>query len=465
MKFMTRLFCLISLAFPLFTNGQAVEGNLLGTWSIPGLAGSNAYDNAYNEIWGFAMNGHEYAVIGTTYGTHFIDVTDPTQPEQVFAVEGRTAGPSIIHRDFHDYKGYLYSIADEGANTTLQIIDITQLPDTIEVVYDSNEYFSRSHNIFIDSSSARLYSCISNGASFGYKPMRIFDISNPLDPQPILEVSKIGEMSISQVHDAYVQNDTAYLHLGPSGFAIVDYSNIDTPNVINVLEATEYPQAGYNHSGWITEDGNYYYMADENYDADIKVLDLRNLPDISVVNTFNAEAEGLSITHNQIVKGDKLYVSYYVDGLQVYDISDPENPVREMFYDTSEELPAPGTYKGAWGVFPFLPSGNILVSDMQNGLFVIDGQIPTSTEEHEISKNDIKIFPNPSNGQFQIDLPKSLSGQIDVQIVGLDGRLFFENTFDDAFLSIDVSDLQAGIYIAKIQAGDFNISERILIYK
>ena len=465
MKFIKSFFILISLTFSFLANGQAVEGNLLGTWSIPGLTGSSAFDNAYNEVWGFEMNGHEYAVIGTTYGTHFIDVTDPTEPEEVYAVEGRTAGPSIIHRDFHDYQGYLYSIADEGANTTLQIIDITQLPDTIEVVYDSNEFFSRSHNIFIDSSRARLYSCISNGTSFGYQPMRIFDISNPIDPQPILEVSKIGEMSISQVHDAFVQNDTAYLNLGPSGFAIVDYSNIDTPNIINVLESTEYPQAGYNHSGWLTEDGDYYYMADENYNADIKVLDLRDLPDITVVNTFNAEAEGLSITHNQIVKGDKLYVSYYVDGLQVYDITDPANPVREMYYDTSEELPAPGTYKGAWGVYPFLPSGNILVSDMQNGLFVIDGEIPTSTLEQNISKNQVKVFPNPSYGQFQIELPESLTGEIEVQIITLQGSLLFKNTFNDSTLSIDLSDLNAGIYFAKIKAGEFNISERILIHK
>lgn len=425
---MKRIFTSLFLAtFAICITAQVPQAELLGTWSDPTLPASNAHDNTYNEVWGLAVNDHEFAVIGSTFGTHIIDVTDPTQPTELFVVEGGTIGGAIIHRDFHDYEGYLYTIADEGSNTTLQIIDISDLPNSIEVVYDSAEYFSRSHNIFIDTSRARLYSLISNGTSFNFAPMRIFDISNPIDPQPIATVSSLNTYQISQVHDAYVQNDTAYLNLGPGGFAIVDYSDIQAPNVISILTPAEYPQSGYNHSGWLSENGDYYYMADENFGADMKVLDLRNLPDIEIPTLFNADSDNVTIPHNQIVYGGRLYVSYYFDGLQVYDLADPENPERILQYPTSTFPPTNGLYRGAWGVYPALPSGNILVSDMQNGLFVVDGRIPTSTNDLPTLQTS-EVHPNPTAGPFTIDLSAHNGAEVNVRITDATGKIIATQT-------------------------------------
>ncbi len=448
--------------------GQAAEGTLLGTWTAPELPASNAHDNIYNEVWGLAVNDHEFAVIGTTLGTHIIDVTDPNNPIELFVVEGGTTGGAIIHRDFHDHKGYLYSIADEGSNTALQIIDITQLPDAIEVVYDDSEFFTRSHNIFIDASKDRLYSLISNGDAFGYSPMRIFDISDPLDPKVLGAYSDLDGYSISQVHDAFVRNDTAYLNLGPGGFAIVDFVDVVNPNVISVITAAEYPQSGYNHSGWLSDDGDFYYMADETFGSDMKVLDLRNLPDIDIPTLFNSESDTTDIPHNQIVKGDKLYVSYYFDGLQVYDISDPINPIREMYYPTSKFPYTTGLYRGAWGVYPLLPSGNILVSDMQEGLFVIDGKLSTSTEEiqKELDNQEFVISPNPNNGIFELDLTSFTGQVISVEITDNTGKLILRKPMFTNVHSIDLSqNLTNGIYNISVDNGEKKVTKRLMISK
>ena len=450
-------------------SSQAVEGTLLGTWTNPELPASNAHDNVYNEVWGLDVNDKEFAVIGTTFGTHIIDVTDPTNPEELFVVEGGTTGGAIIHRDFHDYKGYLYSIADEGSNTGLQIIDITQLPESIEVVYDNSSLFSRSHNIFIDESRDRLYSLISNGDDLSFAPMRIFDISNPIDPVLLGTYSSFSGYNISQVHDAFVRNDTAYLNLGPSGFAIVDFENIDTPNVISILTPAEYPQAGYNHSGWLSDDGDYYYMADETFGSDMKVLDLTNLPDIGIPTVFNAGSTDITIPHNQIVKGDKLYVSYYFDGLQVYDISDPINPVREMYYPTSNFPPTNGLYRGAWGVYPLLPSGNILVSDMQEGLFVIDGDLPsTSTEDvdRKIDHSMITISPNANNGIFELDLSSISASEVSVEISDNEGRSIYTHRLSSEIHTLNLSEkLSSGIYNLTVDNGIQIVTERLMITK
>ncbi|HFC00302.1 MAG TPA: hypothetical protein ENJ53_05810, partial [Phaeodactylibacter sp.] len=125
------LFILLFLNLSLFAQQEAT---LLGTWDDPNIPPSFAYDNTYNEVWGLAVNNKEIAVIGSTLGTHFIDVTDPSNPIELTNafVQGAVYGGGIVHRDFHDYNGYLYAVCDEGPST-LQIIDISNLPDSTTV--------------------------------------------------------------------------------------------------------------------------------------------------------------------------------------------------------------------------------------------------------------------------------------------------------------------------------------------
>ena len=64
--------------------GQQNNLELLFQWTDDGTVlnvepnpGDNWVGNIYNEIWGFVQNDHEFAVIGTTQGTHIFDVTEP----------------------------------------------------------------------------------------------------------------------------------------------------------------------------------------------------------------------------------------------------------------------------------------------------------------------------------------------------------------------------------------------------
>ena len=65
-------------------------------------------------------------------------------------------------------------------------------------------------------------------------------------------------------------------------------------------------------------------------------------------------------------------MSNYRRGLTVFDITDPNQPNEIGFFDT---YPSPAensaTFAGAWGTYPFLPSGNILITDSSYGLFVV----------------------------------------------------------------------------------------------
>ncbi|NQZ55719.1 MAG: hypothetical protein HRS51_04370, partial [Candidatus Nitrosopelagicus sp.] len=95
------------------------------------------------------------------------------------------------------------------------------------------------------------------------------------------------------MHDAYVRNDTAYLNCGNDGFRIVDFHYLDLPlpppiPYIELASLISYPDAGYNHSGWLNDEGTVYAMLDENHGYDIKLLDVSDFNNISVLSTFNS---------------------------------------------------------------------------------------------------------------------------------------------------------------------------------
>lgn len=419
MKKILNLLLLLSLGFNIGAQDEVLQGKLLDRWTDDALPSSSVHDNRYNEVWGVVQDDREYAIIGTTYGTHFIDVTDPENIEEVVRVIGGTAGSEVIHRDYHDHMGYLYAVCDEGSQSTLQIIDYSTLPDSVSVVYDSKQFIRRAHNIFIDQDNDKLYAMYTAGQSLNFAPLRIFDISNPIEPKVIRDYFEIGGFSlIPGVHDGYFKDNLGYLNNGFGGMGIFDFTKADSATLIAFLSASEYPQPGYNHSGWPSEDGKYYYMADEDHGHAMKTINLVNLPDISVEGIFDADSPSeFSIPHNQVVSGNYLYVSYYFDGLQVYDISTPETPIRKMFYPTSSREHQNGRYQGAWGVYPFLPSGNILVSDMQEGLFVIENiELLSDIDDTDIS-DDFTIIPNPSDGNIALN-------QIydHIELVDLSGR-------------------------------------------
>jgi choice-of-anchor B domain-containing protein len=445
----TRLALLLSLLVSWgYVNGQ----ELLAHWSDSTLVSSNAHRNTYNEVWGYAQEGREYAIIGSTAGTHIFDVTDPTAMVQLEMIPGGSQGGVIIHRDYHTYRNYLYAVADEGSRSTLQVIDLSFLPDSVVVEYDSADLIRRSHNIYIDTTHARLYSLLSGrlGQS-GFDALAVYDITEPSNPVEIARVNDFDGFEINHVHDGYIEDNLAFFNCGFDGFAIVDVTDPSDYDLLSAWTTADYPQAGYNHSGWLDESGEYYYMSDETHGADMKVVDVRNLEEIRLVTTFDAGSpETFDIPHNQIVVGDRLYVSYYFDGLQVFDISDPRDPQVAWSYDTSEEVHTNGVYRGAWGVYPFLPSGVILVSDMQEGLFVLRPPVTSATEDETIGQ--IEVYPNPTTGMLTWDVSLSHDGQ--VRLYSSTGQLLVDKRLAAGSRSIDLSDeLPSGNYILKLQDG------------
>ena len=449
-------------------SAQAHQATLLGHWDDPTIIGSTLYNNRYNEVWSVAVNGHEYAVIGSTKGTHFIDVTDPTQPFEADFIPGKAQGASIIHRDFKTYKHYIYGVCDEGASS-LQIMDISTLPDSVRLVSNSNSIIIRTHNIAIDSSRGLLYSWVFGGANpYGFGGMAVLDLANPEIPTFSAKYSNVESFSFNHIHDGFVRNDTAYLDAGNQGFGVADFSDPLQPKLLGTM--TGYPGAGYNHSGWPSTDGHYYFMADETHGSPVKTVDIQNLEDIKVVDSFNAESTATQIPHNPLLACNYLYVAYYYDGLQVYDVSDPTNVQRVLYYDTSTE-PDGDNYKGAWGVNPYLPSGNILIADMQNGLYVFQAigdncNSPVSSIKSPLKTPfSLKVSPQPANDKLSIQLQGDIEMET-AQVTLLNGNMqeIITQNIDSQYFEMQIpANLSNGIYYLKVQTNDRVVLGKVLV--
>ena len=387
------LLFLLPLSFGyLSSSGQSVQMNLDFTWKDSTLPGSAFYNNTYNEIWGYAANGEEYAIIGSTAGTHIFRVTPGVTPQQVDFVAGKQQGAVVVHRDYKHYGHYLYAVCDEG-NSSLQIMDLQYLPDSVHLVYDADSLVNRSHNLFVDTTQGYLYVCSARIFNPGnFYPMRILSLANPEVPTL---VANWGQGLVSHVHDAYVDDNLAWLNCGPDGLFVVDFQNKTTPSTFATVSV--YPDKGYNHSGWITEDGNQYVMCDENWGYTMKLFDVSDLQNISVQDTFLTWNSNFSIAHNALIKQGRIYVSHYHEGVRVYDFSSQGQVVESAFYDTSPLNAANGTYQGCWGVYPFLPSGRILAADMQEGLFVLSPPWILGQAESNTTAGFV-VYPNPSDG-------------------------------------------------------------------
>jgi choice-of-anchor B domain-containing protein len=369
-------------------------------WRDGSLPASSTWSNTYNEVWGYAANGREYGIIGSTNGTHIIDVTDPANSYEAAFIEGAATGPQVIHRHFDNYGHYLYMVCDEGPST-LQIADLSFLPDSAPIVYDSNALFSRAHNCFIDQATAHLYVVgNSNWAA-------VYSLADPVNPTLLVNCRYDLPFwsSIGYLHDIYVRNDTAYCNAENRGLFVVDFSDMENPVMIGSLPV--YPQQGYNHSGYLMADAPFYAMADETHGKDIKILNVSDMQNIVVTDTITSGVHPYSIPHNLLYKDNYLYVSYYFDGMYVFDCTDPAHPVLAGYYDTSTELHASNDYRGCWGVYPFLPSGKILASDMQTGLWVLDVTYPAlgvDDLEPSTSNRQIRIHPNPVSENIYVDV-------------------------------------------------------------
>jgi choice-of-anchor B domain-containing protein len=318
------------------------------------LLGQLNYSQDLSDIWGWKnpADGKEYALVGVFDGFSIVDVTNPAAPVQVQFVPGS----SSIWRDIKTWDHYAYVTNETGGG--LLIVDLANLPGTINTwTWTGGPLgYSSAHNIFIDENGVA-YVCGSNG-SLG---TLFLDVAT--DPTaPVV----LGSYTTRYVHDLFVRGDTMWTGEVYDGiFSVVDVSNKAAPAVM----ATQATTSDFTHNIWVSDDATWVVTTDEVSGANIDAYDVADLSDIQRIDTWRSNPGSDVIPHNVFVRGNFLITSYYRDGTTITDATYPDNLIQTGFYDSSP-LSGDG-FNGAWGVYPYLPSGNLLTSDIEGGLFVL----------------------------------------------------------------------------------------------
>lgn len=428
----------------------------LYNWQNPALPASSTWSNTYNEVWGYAANGREYGIIGSTNGTHIIDITDDANAYEAVFIEGAATGAQVIHRHFDTYGHYLYMVCDEGPST-LQIADLSFLPDSAPLVYDSNALFTRAHNCFIDTATAHLY--VVGNSSW----CSVYSLADPENPSLLVDCRYDLPFwsSIGYLHDIFVRNDTAYCNAENRGLFVVDFSDMSNPSMIGALPV--YIQQGYNHSGSLMAEAPYYAMADETHGMAIKIVDVQDFQNLLVVDTISSGVHPFSIPHNLLYHDGFLYVSYYFDGMYVFNCSNPASPTLAGYFDTSTELHASNDFRGCWGVYPYLPSGRVLASDMQTGLWVfdVDSALQTGIEERYSGKPQrINVAPNPASTHITVS-PKFATANF--LVTDVFGKNAISGIVNSNGTISGLSELNRGVYILRVSLDAYYFTSKFIL--
>lgn len=350
-----------------------------------------------NDSWGWTdpNDGKEYALIGVDNGTAFIDISDPVNP--VFLGKLPTHTSSSLWRDIKTYNNYAF-IVSEANGHGMQIFDLTRLRNVANppVTFTEDAHYSgfgNAHNLVINENTGFAYGVGTDTYSGG---SHFVNIQDPLNPTAAGGYSGDGFTHDAQVV-TYIGPDTDYtgheIYIGSNGSSqevvIVDVTDKSNPQNIAIIN---YSNAGYTHQGWLTEDHRYFLLGDEfdenneGFNSRTIILDFTDLDNPQV--DFEYFGQTPAIDHNGYVKCNEFYLSNYKAGIRVIDIGDIANGnMSELGYFDSYPTNNNTGYDGAWNVYPYFRSGNIVISDLSRGFLLVKSSASDTIDPIAVCQN------------------------------------------------------------------------------
>lgn len=456
-KFMT--FLMVGATTVVMAQSPCV-GGVAGGYLCNGFDLQSAFDlgelnaGSGNDSWGWTDpdNGDEYALVGLSNGTAFIDITDPINPVYLGKLPTHTDNSSW--RDIKVYDNHAF-VVSEASGHGMQVFDLTRLRTVTNppITFTEDAHyggFGSAHNIVINEDSGYAYG-VGTG-TFNGGP-HFVNIQSPQSPIPAGGYSAGGYSHDAQVV-IYNGPDTDYtgreIYVGSNEIevVIVDVTDKSNPQAISTIS---YTNVSYTHQGWFTEDQQYFIVGDELDELNIGgptrtiIMDFNDLDNPQIY--FEHFGATSAIDHNGYVKGNKYYMANYTAGMRVFDISDisNQNITEYGYFDTHPEGNSAG-FDGAWSVYPYFTSGNIVISDIDRGFFLVKDPILGVTD---IVAQNFVMTPNPATDIVTIS---SKSNPIShIAVYNMLGQKAIEKNFINSISEdLDISNLNSGVYLISI---------------
>jgi hypothetical protein len=309
-----------------------------------------------------------------------------------------------------------------------------------------------------------------NGGNYGVGGVFILDLSsNPEAPV------KRGEWETYYVHDCRVLNDTIWacnIYDPPGTISVISAMNKNSLQTVTSWVNNPNP---FPHNCAITNDRRYIFTTDETSSPNgkLKVWDISTLSNVQYITSWQPTGITTAIVHNVEIYGNYAVVAHYTAGVRVLNISNPAVPTEAAWYDTYPSNNS-NNFNGCWGVFMF-PSGKIIGSDRQTGLYVLKTSFnitgitnggSTVPNSFELKQN----YPNPFNPSTSIRYSMPLAGHVTLKIYDITGKIVATladgyETAGNHLVNYDASHLASGIYIYSLNADGFRESKKMILAK
>ena len=411
-----------------------------------------------NDIWGWTdpETNQEYALVGKENSVAIVDVTDQMNPVYLGSLPSHDPEAVAIWRDMKVNRNHMFVVADaQGRENGMQIFDLTQLRGvdraTLPATFIETANYQgigSAHNVFVHEETGYAYLAGSRGGrgrcGVGLHIVNVQDPMNPTFAGCHHEPQVGRSFSPGYVHDVqcviYRGPDATYhgreICVAPSETAINIVDVTDKSNTVSVAVMT-YPLVAYSHQGWFTDDHRYFIANDELDEANFRdsftfrgtrtlFWDLEDLDDPILLMEYFSPVK--TTDHNLYVRGNYAYLSNYESGLRILDIEDISNPVEVAYFDTDPVSNRVSFEYGAWSSYPHFKSGIVVVSSMEQGLFVLQPTTLTITG----AEQDVEVpeafslggnYPNPFNPSTRITFDLPASAEVTLLVFDTQGRL------------------------------------------
>ncbi len=365
--------------------------DLLSFLPVSAMGGTRGVE--VNDVWGWTDpdTQREYALVGRYDGTSIVDITDPLNPVYVGNLPLHAGAWGNVWRDIKVYEDHAFIVSDGAGPHGMQVFDLRQLRGVrnAPVEFTETAHYDRinsAHNIVINEETGFAYSVgSSQGGETCGGGLHMIDIREPGNPTfaGCFADATTGRRKTGYSHDAqcllYDGPDMTYrgheicFGANETALSIADVTDKSNPVAVSMAE---YPNVGYSHQGWISEDHRYFFMNDELDELQGKVTgtrtlvwDITDLDDPILASEFYGTTEASD--HNLYVRDNLMYQSHYFAGVRIVDVSDPVNPREIGYFDTVPgDNNKPG-FGGSWSNYPYFKSGVLVVTSGREGMFVL----------------------------------------------------------------------------------------------